>query len=381
MTTSDTNLNNLIINKLTKAQYESILTPSPTELYMVTDEPIDSETMDNITELINEKADYFEADSPLVESWDNLGIDFVESVGEIDSASILSSNTGDGWCNGELPEMQSTNLINDYWEWSGMFRSASVSSGTETIAIDGVNDNGFVFHIQSNGNITNPDDNNKVLANVYFNDWVRFTIIHQAGDTYITTIFDNAQGGTTTTTTTLATTSPQSINNVCWRLNVSPKIDYIVGTECYFRTEAGGIKYFFTKRHIGVDNEAFDGQWVSVNVDIGASNTSLNGSTELPYTLSTIPNDGYKYEAMISIWGTTGGANGNSIEIQVRSDELSNWINVNRGVTRASSVITMSGNVILPLSTSRKIYIRRKTDWNGTFTAQLKGYRRIGTNS
>jgi hypothetical protein len=34
----DTNVENLIINKLTKAQYEGIASPSPTELYMVTDE-------------------------------------------------------------------------------------------------------------------------------------------------------------------------------------------------------------------------------------------------------------------------------------------------------------------------------------------------------
>ena len=34
----DTNVSNLIINKLTKQQYEGILSPSPTELYMVTDD-------------------------------------------------------------------------------------------------------------------------------------------------------------------------------------------------------------------------------------------------------------------------------------------------------------------------------------------------------
>ena len=38
MTTSDTNVSNLIINVLTKQQYESIQNPSNTELYMVTDE-------------------------------------------------------------------------------------------------------------------------------------------------------------------------------------------------------------------------------------------------------------------------------------------------------------------------------------------------------
>ena len=38
MTTSDTNVNNLILNTLTKNQYEGIQDPSSTELFFVTDE-------------------------------------------------------------------------------------------------------------------------------------------------------------------------------------------------------------------------------------------------------------------------------------------------------------------------------------------------------
>lgn len=38
----DTNVENLIINKLTKAQYESIANPDPTQLYFITDEVISS---------------------------------------------------------------------------------------------------------------------------------------------------------------------------------------------------------------------------------------------------------------------------------------------------------------------------------------------------
>lgn len=38
----DTNVENLIINKLTRAQYESIATPDPTQLYFITDEVISS---------------------------------------------------------------------------------------------------------------------------------------------------------------------------------------------------------------------------------------------------------------------------------------------------------------------------------------------------
>ena len=42
MTTTDTNVQNLIINKLTKTQYEEIQDPDPTQLYFTTDEVISS---------------------------------------------------------------------------------------------------------------------------------------------------------------------------------------------------------------------------------------------------------------------------------------------------------------------------------------------------
>lgn len=43
----DTNVENLIINKLTKAQYESITNPDPTQLYFITDEVISSSDVVN----------------------------------------------------------------------------------------------------------------------------------------------------------------------------------------------------------------------------------------------------------------------------------------------------------------------------------------------
>lgn len=43
----DTNVENLIINKLTKAQFESITTPDPTQLYFITDEVISSADVTN----------------------------------------------------------------------------------------------------------------------------------------------------------------------------------------------------------------------------------------------------------------------------------------------------------------------------------------------
>jgi hypothetical protein len=45
----DTNVENLIINKLTRAQYESITTPDPTQLYFITDEGESISTLDDVS--------------------------------------------------------------------------------------------------------------------------------------------------------------------------------------------------------------------------------------------------------------------------------------------------------------------------------------------
>ena len=49
MTVSDTNVQNLIINILTKQQYEGIANPSPTELYFVTDEGESISTLGDVS--------------------------------------------------------------------------------------------------------------------------------------------------------------------------------------------------------------------------------------------------------------------------------------------------------------------------------------------
>ena len=320
--------------------------------------------VDDANSMYDYKADDFIPDTPLTQYWENIGIDFAEGVGEIDTDGILSSNTNDGWCNGGLPGV---NLIYDYWEWSGMFRSAGISSETEIIAVDGTTDSGFLFHIKPNGDVINPDDDNKVLANVYFNEWVKFTVIHQPGETNITTTFDNAQGGTTTTTTALATTASQFINNVAWRLNVSPKIDYLVGTDCYFRKEAGGTKYFFTKRHIGIDNEAFDGQWIpSYQEAIGTTAQTINAQTTKNITFSNLP--AKNCEIMFTIAQST------NYDLGIYSDLVGGT--TNRALRQGCI------SMILPVSSNKTIKVQNLGSGTASIsTVRMFGYRILGTNT
>ena len=210
-------------------------------------------------------------------------------------------------------------------------------------------------------------DDNKVLANVYFNEWVKFTVIHQPGETNITTTFDNAQGGTTTTTTALATTASQFINNVAWRLNVSPKIDYLVGTDCYFRKEAGGTKYFFTKRHIGIDNEAFDGQWIpSYQEAIGTTAQTINAQTTKNITFSNLP--AKNCEIMFTIAQST------NYDLGIYSDLVGGT--TNRALRQGCI------SMILPVSSNKTIKVQNLGSGTASIsTVRMFGYRILGTNT
>ena len=124
-----------------------------------------------------------------------------------------------------------------------------------------------------------------------------------------------------------------------------------------------------------------DGQWIDKYVSI-ADGTSLNGSTELTYTLTNVPNDGYKYEVLLSGRCITGSTSGNSCQLAVRSDFITgHYISLCYAQTRTSYSSIARGNTILPLTSSRKIYVYRNSNYNGTFLLELIGYRRIGTNS
>lgn len=128
-----------------------------------------------------------------------------------------------------------------------------------------------------------------------------------------------------------------------------------------------------------LDNTKFDGQWVKYNQTV-MSGVSLNGSTELTYTLS-LPSDGYKYEVLLSGTVVTDTSAGNAALINLRTNVVDTvcmcW-NTNR-VTNGS--VRAGGSVAVPVATDHKIYVARGTDYHGTASLIMRGYRRIGTNS
>lgn len=125
-----------------------------------------------------------------------------------------------------------------------------------------------------------------------------------------------------------------------------------------------------------------EGQWVYKFTSI-ASDVSINGSSNLTYSLSSyLPNDGHKYEILITATGITDTTLNHNHVVYIQTD----IIPFNCCLWRARTVISgtqsySGGNAILPVGTGRTLKLIRNTNYYGTVSLMVYGYRRIGTNA
>lgn len=127
--------------------------------------------------------------------------------------------------------------------------------------------------------------------------------------------------------------------------------------------------------------KVIDGQWVNLNRTTIVNEVSPTGTTDLSYVLSDVPDDGYEYEVLISGIAQTTATSGSACHIYIYSDKFSGVCCLCRLIARTAATVLGGGNAILPLTTSRKIYLFRSSGYTGSITLYLHGYRRIGTNS
>lgn len=126
-----------------------------------------------------------------------------------------------------------------------------------------------------------------------------------------------------------------------------------------------------------------DGQWdFSSPQTIISTAVSLNGSTDLPYTV-TLPNDGHIYEVMIRADANTGNATGNWFIVGIKSNVLTNnYIFVCGTATQAARTAGSQGTVIIPMKYgTNNLTLRRSTNYTGSTQLFSLGYRRVGTNT
>lgn len=371
MTTSDTNLSNLIINKLTKAQYESIATPSPTELYMVTDEPVDSEIIDDIIALDADKEDVFDTQSPLTMTYTLNGEGGLNTSVTLNPDGTTTTGNVEEYYGFYKDDFGTSLPQTDYWRFNFRIKRVSTSvSNQPFFAIDDTLEN-FVELYFSDYNL--PTDT-----------WVQCAVIHQAGAS--TVQFEYTVNGTTTTVQNVLASGYILASNkyVNWiGLGITVVADLSWNTN--YQLEPYGVRHVFTDRNLGVDNTAFDGQWISSKQNIITTSTSLNGSTNLPYTVQ-VPDDGHVYEVLLRGEVETGTSSGNFCILSIQSNQLtSEWAYVCGARTRTTSSNNGYGNIIIPISrASNNLTVRRSSNYVGNIPANglvMLAYRRVGTNS
>ena len=122
----------------------------------------------------------------------------------------------------------------------------------------------------------------------------------------------------------------------------------------------------------------FDGQWVESNFVIAYQATSpAVNNTE--YDLSSyLPNDNYDYEVLVNGQAFSGTTSGSFCTLEVNNG--TSTIYVCEAQTRTTNDNKTMGSAIIPIGTSRKIYVVAASGNAGKYNLAAAAYRRIGTN-
>ena len=291
----DTNVPNLIINKLTKQQYEGITTPDPTQLYMVTDEVISSEDVtdalgytpqeelvagDNIT--IAKEIGWSEAtqDSDLGEKsgWLALCCDGAQFVALGEGGYVSTSTDGENW----TTPVQNPDLI-EYAGSDGYYYT-SAYDGTKFVAL------GFYGYVATSTDGTNwvgtPQDVNlgpdKSWRSLVY-DGTKFVALGASG--YISTSTDG------TTWTSAAFNS--NLGNNSWRALAYDGTNFVaLGASGYTSTSTDGTIWTSATFNSNLGNHSwsalsYDGTNFVALGDSGYISTSTNGTTWTSATLNS----------------------------------------------------------------------------------------------
>lgn len=130
-----------------------------------------------------------------------------------------------------------------------------------------------------------------------------------------------------------------------------------------------------------------DGQWAVSGTNV-ANNVSLPIGTDqrLEYDISSmLPNDGYNYMVLISVDIETGSGSGASVISSVIGKDYNGydvWARASNLTARGSWIMTGATNAIIPVNSSRKIWLNytvysKIAKLNSLY---LEAFRRIGTN-
>ena len=203
---------------------------------------------DTLNSALKNKEDYFDqVISPLAITYTNGLVDFNGSNCYITSGGILTGDTE--WCTVDV-SADDTDIVNDYWEFTGEFIYNSVSADESVTSVNAGNA-GFVISISSAGNVYNEDDPDVVLANIAANTWTTFRYVHQAGANTVEVTFLNSQGVLETHSTPLDSSITGTLTDFNWRVNTGYGIEFnLASPVCYYSLMPNGEHHGFVYRNL-----------------------------------------------------------------------------------------------------------------------------------
>ena len=329
MTTTDTNLTQLIINQLTQAQYDTI-TPNANELYITTDGVMQS------TDVINALG-YTPANNSLsnVSSINSNSAVQTALDGKVSKAG--DTMTGDLFISEGSPSINLDNTA---------LTKGSIPSGncyTEILFNDGSNDSTWA---------------NKRLA------ILGYTANSEGGVSLTMRAYKREVG----TTTGSALVVGYDANGNAYSTAPTP-------------ASGSSDTNIATTKWVN-DNNA----WTLSYSQLVNSATTMNATTTLSYSLATyLPSDNYIYEVMYSARGATGTTSGNEADIAVGSGLIDvSTHRVAAAQTRTSNSVSWAAAGIMLIgsttagSTMRVIYIRQSGSSSCTLNYfRVYAYRRL----
>lgn len=354
---TETTVQNLKINKLTKAQFDTI-TPSATEAYELTDlsSILDSKLQNTAT-----------GTGALTINGTATAGSYAVNIGS-ETASTANYGTAIGYKS--RATASSSTAIGRVATSSGAYSiaigyGATVSSaGGKSIQLGyGTNGtaNSLSVGFQDSGNYQMLDGTTgKIPSDRIKYDGTTITV-NSNGELTST-------GGGGTVDDSLSTTSTNPVQNKLITNALNGKADTdlsnLTSTAC----------------------TNFDGQWVSSFLQIAYGVTWKTNTAVATYSLASyLPNDNYNYEVLITGTAATGSTSGNFVTIGLNSDLVDNGelIAICEARTRTAAQIENRGNAIIPVGTGRYIkqYSSSSSNANGSYSLYALAYRRIGTNS
>jgi hypothetical protein len=126
-----------------------------------------------------------------------------------------------------------------------------------------------------------------------------------------------------------------------------------------------------------------DGQWVSSHAVL-ANGVSWTGAGATYSLASYLPNDSNDYEVIFGVYATTAATSGKFIAVAIETDIInSNYVSICQTRARSDASVDCRGSIVLPVGTGRTVtqYSTGSSNAEGTYTLEVYGYRRIGTNS